>query len=102
MLTISTDYNICSKQLYSLSLSLSTIGSFHLYDTNHDGYITREEMEAIVDSIYKMVGQMVEFSEDEDTPQKRVDKIFDAMDTASCWPIQACYLISLKPYRFKI
>ena len=41
-------------------------------------------MEAIVDSIYKMVGQMVEFSEDEDTPQKRVDKIFDAMDTVSC------------------
>lgn len=41
-------------------------------------------MEAIIDSIYKMVGQMVEFPEDEDTPQKRVDKIFDAMDTVGC------------------
>ena len=70
---------------YYLPPSLhTTTGSFHLYDSNHDGYITREEMEAIVDSIYKMVGQMVEFSEDEDTPQKRVDKIFDAMDTVSC------------------
>ena len=41
-----------------------------------------------MDSIYKMVGQMVEFSEDEDTPQKRVDKIFDAMDTVRCGEIQ--------------
>ena len=45
-------------------------------------------MEAIIDSIYKMVGQMVEFPEDEDTPQKRVDKIFDAMDTVGCRQIQ--------------
>ena len=41
-----------------------------------------------MDSIYKMVGQMVEFPEDEDTPQKRVDKIFDAMDTVSCMKTQ--------------
>ena len=30
-------------------------GSFKLYDINHDGYISKEEMMAIVDSIYKMV-----------------------------------------------
>ncbi|KAI5701168.1 frequenin-1-like [Diaphorina citri] len=33
----------------------------------------------IVDAIYQMVGQQPQ-SEDENTPQKRVDKIFDQMD----------------------
>ena len=60
-------------------------GSFHLYDSDHDGYITREEVEAIVDSMHKMVGQMVELSEDDETPQKRVDKIFETMDLVSCY-----------------
>ena len=59
-------------------------GAFHLYDSDHDGYITREEMEMVVDSIHKMVGQMVEFSEEDETPQNRVDKIFEAMDKVSC------------------
>lgn len=55
-------------------------GSFRLYDSDHDGYITREEMEAIVDSLHKMIGQMVEFSEEDETPQKRVDQLLEAMD----------------------
>jgi Ca2+-binding EF-hand superfamily protein len=71
-----------------------------LYDINQDGYITYDEMLAIVRSIYKMTGQMVKLPEDEDTPEKvsaletkyqtvidacpclfqRVDKIFAKMD----------------------
>ena len=58
-------------------------GSFHLYDSDHDGYITRKEVEDIVDSMHKMVGQMVELSEDDESPQARVDKIFETMDLVS-------------------
>nr|XP_019044932.1 calcium-binding protein NCS-1 [Kwoniella bestiolae CBS 10118]OCF23862.1 calcium-binding protein NCS-1 [Kwoniella bestiolae CBS 10118] len=54
--------------------------AFQLYDINQDGYITYDEMLQIVRSIYKMTGQMVQLPEDEDTPEKRVDKIFRNMD----------------------
>ncbi|EJT53208.1 hypothetical protein A1Q1_07446 [Trichosporon asahii var. asahii CBS 2479] len=54
--------------------------AFQLYDINQDGFITYDEMLQIVRSIYKMTGQMVSLPEDEDTPEKRVDKIFRNMD----------------------
>ncbi|KAF5295899.1 hypothetical protein FQR65_LT10387 [Abscondita terminalis] len=53
--------------------------AFRLYDVDNDGYITRDEMYNIVDAIYQMVGQTPQ-AEDDNTPQKRVDKIFDQMD----------------------
>uniref|UniRef100_T1HTA2 EF-hand domain-containing protein n=1 Tax=Rhodnius prolixus TaxID=13249 RepID=T1HTA2_RHOPR len=77
-------------------------GAFRLYDVDNDGFITRDEMYNIVDAIYQMVpsrrvcmkkpfattnipisengvGQQPQ-PEDENTPQRRVDKIFDQMD----------------------
>ncbi|KAJ3009443.1 Neuronal calcium sensor 1 [Thoreauomyces humboldtii] len=56
------------------------VWSFQLYDINNDGYITREEMHQIVEAIYRMVGNMVKLPLDEDTPDKRVEKIFTLMD----------------------
>ncbi|TKR72479.1 hypothetical protein L596_019916 [Steinernema carpocapsae] len=54
--------------------------AFSLYDVDKDGYITKDEMANIVEAIYSMIGSMLDLPTDEDTPQKRVEKIFSNMD----------------------
>ncbi|XP_035302145.1 neuronal calcium sensor 1 isoform X4 [Cricetulus griseus] len=61
--------------------------AFKLYDLDNDGYITRNEMLDIVDAIYQMVGNTVELPEEENTPEKRVDRIFAMMDKT---PLMFC------------
>ncbi|XP_033121205.1 neuronal calcium sensor 1-like isoform X2 [Anneissia japonica] len=54
--------------------------AFRLYDLDRDGYINKDEMMEVVDAIYKMVGPMVTYPEDESTPKMMVSKIFKKMD----------------------
>ncbi|KAF9329076.1 Neuronal calcium sensor 1 [Linnemannia elongata] len=54
--------------------------AFQLYDIDNNQSITYDEMLSIVDAIYKMVGTMIKLPPDEDTPEKRVSKIFSLMD----------------------
>jgi Ca2+-binding EF-hand superfamily protein len=56
-----------AAQLFS---DLTSAGAFQLYDIDKDGYITYDEMLQIVQSIYKMTGEMVKLPADEDTPEK--------------------------------
>jgi len=70
------------------ALSVTTKGSleeklcwtFQLYDQDQDGYVTKCDMPKIVDAVYQMVDHVSDFPLDENTPEKRVDKIFSLMD----------------------
>eukprot|EP00057_Strongylocentrotus_purpuratus_P016403 XP_011670877.1 PREDICTED: neuronal calcium sensor 1-like [Strongylocentrotus purpuratus] len=70
--------SICTSQEKPFDEKLNW--AFRLYDLDGDGTITRREMLSIVEAIYQMVGNMVQLPEDENTPEKRVDKIFALMD----------------------
>jgi neuronal calcium sensor 1 len=79
-LSVTSRGKLDEKLVCSFFLCGADVGAFQLYDIDNDGYITYEEMLRIVEAIYKMVGSMVKLPEDEDTPEKRVNKIFALMD----------------------
>uniref|UniRef100_A0AAV2MNA3 EF-hand domain-containing protein n=1 Tax=Knipowitschia caucasica TaxID=637954 RepID=A0AAV2MNA3_KNICA len=54
--------------------------AFNLYDINKDGYITKEEMLAIMKSIYDMMGRYTYPCVRDDAPSEHVDKFFQKMD----------------------
>ncbi|KAM8785332.1 calsenilin isoform 2-T2 [Rhynchonycteris naso] len=54
--------------------------AFNLYDINKDGYITKEEMLAIMKSIYDMMGRHTYPLLREDAPLEHVEKFFQKMD----------------------
>jgi hypothetical protein len=60
----------CQIYLPRCSVHIANSGAFQLYDIDKDGTITYDEMLQIVQSIYKMTGEMVKLPSDEDTPEK--------------------------------
>uniref|UniRef100_A0A8C4RD41 Potassium voltage-gated channel interacting protein 3 n=1 Tax=Erpetoichthys calabaricus TaxID=27687 RepID=A0A8C4RD41_ERPCA len=54
--------------------------AFNLYDINKDGYITKEEMLAIMKSIYDMMGRYTYPIVRDDAPFEHVEKFFQKMD----------------------
>ncbi|XP_069475211.1 calsenilin isoform X1 [Ambystoma mexicanum] len=54
--------------------------AFNLYDINKDGYITKEEMLAIMKSIYDMMGRYTYPILRDDAPIEHVERFFQKMD----------------------
>ncbi|XP_072311512.1 calsenilin-like isoform X3 [Eucyclogobius newberryi] len=54
--------------------------AFNLYDINKDGCVTKEEMLAIMTSIYDMMGRYTLPSVRDDSPFEHVEKFFQKMD----------------------
>ncbi|XP_060712379.1 calsenilin-like isoform X1 [Hemiscyllium ocellatum] len=54
--------------------------AFNLYDINKDGYITKEDMLAIVRSIYDMMGRYTYPILHQDVPMEHVERFFQKMD----------------------
>ncbi|XP_067879299.1 calsenilin-like isoform X1 [Heterodontus francisci] len=54
--------------------------AFNLYDINKDGYITKEEMLAIIQSIYDMMGKYTYPILHQDAPFEHMEKFFQKMD----------------------
>ncbi|KAA0201994.1 hypothetical protein HAZT_HAZT007565 [Hyalella azteca] len=54
---------------------------FGLYDVNHDGFISKKEMEDVVRAIYEMLGRSTNPPMDEAAPRHHVDKVFRLIDS---------------------
>eukprot|EP01134_Creolimax_fragrantissima_P001436 CFRG1436T1 len=73
---------------FMIALSIASRGNteeklewaFRLYDINNDGIISKNEMKNVMQSIYEMIGDLVHFPEAENSPDKRVDHIFELLD----------------------
>lgn len=77
-------------QEFMFALSITSRGSFEkrlrwaysMYDMDHDGFISKNEMLTMIKAIYKMVGEkeIHRTMQDHLTPLERVEDIFKRMD----------------------
>lgn len=49
---------------------------FELYDIDHDGFLTRDDMETVIGSIYSMMGPNTDPPLSNDTVKEHVDDVF--------------------------
>jgi len=54
--------------------------SFHLYDLDGNGFISREEFSLIVKSLFKSLPSIENLPPDRNTPEKVTDKFFETAD----------------------
>nr|XP_042900365.1 Kv channel-interacting protein 1 [Parasteatoda tepidariorum] len=75
-----TDFVIGLSVLARGSLQEKLRWAFSLYDINGDGYITKDEMSRIVQSIYELMGKAVEPMIEDHTTRDHVDRVFQKLD----------------------
>lgn len=81
--------NVINFEEFLSSLSLVARGSlqdkiswiFSLYDINHDGLITKQEMTEVVGAIYELLGSYTEPVLEPGTVERHVNAVFDLIDT---------------------
>lgn len=55
--------------------------AFSMYDLDGDGYLSRQDVTDVIASIYNMIGTAIKLPDDEATPERRSEKLFNQMDT---------------------
>lgn len=53
--------------------------AFKLYDCDGDGWVSKGDMTIITEAIYRLFANTVTLPDDEDTPTKRVEKLFASL-----------------------
>lgn len=74
------DFVIGLSVLLRGTVNEKLIWAFNLYDINKDGYVTKEEMLAIIQSIYDMMGRYTYPALHPDSPLQHVERFFQKMD----------------------
>ncbi|XP_078284857.1 calsenilin-like [Rhinoraja longicauda] len=74
------DFVIGLSVLLRGTVNEKLIWAFNLYDINKDGYVTKEEMLAIMHSIYDMLGRYTYPALHSDTPFEHMERFFQKMD----------------------
>ena len=69
--------------------------TFNLYDLDHDGLITRQELSIIISSIYSIMGKYAQPTIDSLTIQTHVERVFQVQETPSlCVILIKCFCCS--------
>nr|XP_002126335.1 neuronal calcium sensor 1-like [Ciona intestinalis] len=54
--------------------------AFHVRDIDHTGFITKEKMQLVEDSVFSMIANHVPLPDDENTAEKRTEKLYNLIE----------------------